>query len=206
MTYRLYNRVGSGGFVVEAALALAGANYELLELDSKPGTPLPESFRDINPWGQVPTLVLPDGSIMTETAAILIHLAACHPDKGLAPNPGTPAHAAFLRWIIFTNVNVYEAVLRRSYPFRYTTDTHAHEATRDAAIARMGEALGVLEAAIDTGPFLLGETMNLADVYIAMLFIWFRGAIDAPRLTGLTDGVRQHPTVAPIWRRHFGDR
>ena len=206
MTYRLYNRVGSGGFVVEAALALAGANYELLELDSKPGTPLPESFRDINPWGQVPTLVLPDGSIMTETAAILIHLAACHPDKGLAPNPGTPAHAAFLRWIIFTNVNVYEAVLRRSYPFRYTTDPHAHEATRDAAIARMGEALGVLEAAIDSGPFLLGETMNLADVYIAMLFIWFRGAIDAPRLTGLTDGVRQHPTVAPIWRRHFGDR
>ncbi len=206
MTFRLYNRVGSGGFVAEAALALAGAQYELQELDSKPGTPLPESFGRINPWGQVPTLVLPDGSIMTETAAILIHLAACYPDKGLAPSPGTPAHAAFLRWIVFTNVNIYEAVLRRSYPFRYTTDPHAYDATRDAAVARMGEALAVLEEAIDTGPFLLGKTMTLADVYIAMLFIWFRGAIDAPRLIGLTDGVRQHPTVAPIWRRHFGDR
>jgi glutathione S-transferase len=206
MTYRLYNRVGSGGFVVEAALALAGATYELQELDSKPGTPLPETFRSINPWGQVPTLVLPDGSIMTETAAILIHLAACHPDKGLAPTPGTPAHAAFLRWIVFTNINIYEAVLRRSYPFRYTTDPHAHDATRDAAIARMGEALAVLEEAIGNGPFLLGDTMNLADVYIAMLFIWFRGTIDAPRLTRLADGVRKHPTVAPIWRRHFGDR
>ena len=206
MTYRLYNRVGSGGFVAEAALALAGAQYELQELDSKPGTPLPESFRDINPWGQVPTLVLPDGSVMTETAAILIHIAACHPDKKLAPLPGTPAHAAFLRWMIFTNVNVYEAVLRRSYPFRYTTDPDAHDATRDAAVARMGEALAVLEAAIEPGPFLLGETMSLAAVYVAMLFIWFRGAIDAPRLTSLTDGVRRHPTVAPIWRRHFGDR
>ncbi len=206
MTYRLYNRVGSGGFVAEAALALAGADYALQELDSKPGTPLPESFRGINPWGQVPTLVLPDGSVMTETAAILIHLAACHPDKGLAPTPGTPAHAAFLRWIVVANVNVYEAVLRRSYPFRYTTDPDAHDATRDAAVARMGEALAVLEAAIETGPFLLGKTMTLADVYIAMLFIWFRVAIDAPRLVKLTDGVRQHPTVAPIWRRHFGDR
>jgi glutathione S-transferase len=206
MTYRLYNRVGSGGFVVEAALALADAHCELLELNSEPGMPLPEGFRDINPWGQVPTLVLPDGSIMTETAAILIHLAACNPDKGLAPIPGTPAHAAFLRWMIFTNVNIYEAVLRRSYPFRYTNDPHAHDATREAAIMRMGEALAVLEKAIDSKPFLLGQTMSLADVYIAMLFIWFRGEIDAHKLARIRFGVRHHPTVAPIWRRHFSDR
>jgi len=206
MTYRLYNRVGSGGFVVEAALALAGAPCELVELDSEPSTPLPESFRAINPWGQVPTLVLPDGSTMTESAAILIHLAACHPDKKLAPLPGTPAHARFLRWTVFANVNIYESTLRRSYPFRYTADPQAHDATRQAAIARMGEALAVLEKAIGAGPFLLGETMSLADVYFAMLFIWFRGRIEAPSLTRLTEAVRRHPTVAPIWRRHFGDR
>ena len=74
-------------------------------------------------------------------ATILIHLAACYPDEGFAPAAGTPAHAAFLRWIIFTNVNIYEATLRQSYPFRYTSDPNAHDATRDAAIARMGEAL-----------------------------------------------------------------
>lgn len=206
MTYRLYNRVGSGGFVVEAALALAGAPCELVDLDSESSTPLPESFRAVNPWGQVPTLVLPDGSTMTESAAILIHLAACHPDKKLAPLPGTPAHARFLRWVVFANVNIYEAALRRSYPFRYTADPQAHDATREAAIARMGEALAVLEKAIGAGPFLLGETMSLADVYFAMLFIWFRGRIEAPNLTRLTEGVRRHPTVAPIWRRHFGDK
>jgi glutathione S-transferase len=206
MTYRLYNRVGSGGFVAEAALAMADAPYELEELDSKPGTPLPESFRATNPWRQVPTLVLPDGSTLTETAAILIHIAACFPDKGLAPPPGTPQHAAFLRWMVFTNVNIYEAVLRRSYPSRYTTDPDSIEATQEAAIARMGDALTVLENAINPGPFLLGETMSVADIYVAMLFVWFRGTIDAPRLTALTEGVRQHSVVGPIWRRHFGDR
>jgi glutathione S-transferase len=206
MTYCLYNRVGSGGFAVEAALALAGAPCELVELDSAPGTPLPDSFRKTNPWGQVPTLALPDGTIMTETAAILIHLAACFPDKELAPPPGTSAHAAFLRWTVFASVNIYEAVLRYAYPFRYTTDDEAFDAIRAAAVERMGEALAVLEGAIDPGPFLLGEAMSLADIYIAMLFIWFRGEIDAPRLTALTDRVRRHPTVSPIWRRHFGDR
>lgn len=206
MTYRLYNRPGSGGFVVEAALALADAPFVLEELESKAGTPLPESFRSVNPWGQLPTLILPDGSTMTETAAILVHLAACHPDRDLGPEPGTPAHAQFLRWLVFANVNVYEAVLRRSYPFRYTANTEALEGTREAAIARMGEALAVLEGAADPGPFLLGDRMTLADVYVAMLFVWFRGDIDAPRLTDLAARVRNHPVVAPIWRRHFGDR
>ena len=45
MGYRLYNRLSSGGFVVEAALTLAGAAFELVELDSKVGTPLDDSFR-----------------------------------------------------------------------------------------------------------------------------------------------------------------
>jgi len=205
MTYRLYNRPGSGGFVVEAALTLAEAPFELVELDSKPNTLLPESFRATNPWRQVPTLILPDGTTMTETAAILIHLAACFPEKNLGPIPGTSQHGKFLRWAVFANVNIYEAILRRGYSSRFTDDPAAQEATRTAAVRRMAEACAVLEDAVE-GPFLLGEEMNLADVYFAMLFLWLRTEIDAPRLTALGQRVRQHPVVGPIWRRHFGDR
>ena len=205
MTYTLYNRPGSGGFVVEAALTLAGAPFELIELDSKAGTPLPESFRELNPWGQLPTLILPDGTTMTETSAILVHLALCFPDKHLAPLPGTPAHAAFLRWTTFANVNLYEAVLRRGYPFRFTDDPQGHDALRSAAVRRMGEGLALIDAHIE-GPFLLGAEMTVADIYIAMLFVWHRGGIEAPRLARIAEAVRDHPVVGPIWRRHVGDR
>ena len=206
MTYRLYNRPGSGGMAVEAALTMAGAPFDLMELDSKAGTPLDESFRATNPWKQLPTLILPDGTVLTETAAILIHLAACFPDKALAPTPGTSAHGAFMRWMVFASVNLYEAVLRTGYPTRFTTDPNAIEATQAAAVMRMGEALAVLEDAIDPGQFILGEDMNLADIYIAMLFGWHRGEIQAPRLNALKDGVMQDPIVDPIWRRHFGNK
>ncbi len=206
MTYRLYNRTGSGGFVVEAALVLADVEFELIEHESKPGTPLPQEFRETNPWGQFPTLILPDGTTMTESTAILIHLAACYPEKQLAPAPGTTAHAIFLRWLIFASVNAYEGILRTGYPTRFTSDPNAVEATQSAAIARTGEALEVLESAIGEGPFLLGNTLCVADPFIAMLFIWFRGEIDTPRLTALTQSVRNHPVVGPVWRRHFGDR
>ncbi|MDD9903795.1 MAG: glutathione S-transferase family protein [Rhodospirillaceae bacterium] len=206
MPYRLYNRVGSGGFVVEAALAMAKTDYELEELDSRPSTPLPESFRQHNPWRQVPTLILPDGSTMSETAAILIHLAACHPDRGLGPAPGTTEHAQFLRWIVFANVNVYEAILRRPYTERYTTDPNGLEAVREASTLRQGEALSVLEAAVEPGPFLLGANMSVLDVYVAMLLTWYNGDTAFPRLDTLKAGVKADATVGPIWRRHFGNR
>ena len=205
MSYTLYNRPGSGGFVVEAALTLADAPFELIELDSKAGTPLSESFRDTNPWGQLPTLTLPDGTTMTETSAILVHLALCFPDKRLAPPPGTPAHGAFLRWTTFANVNLYEAVLRRGYPFRFTDDPQGYDALRSAANRRMGEALALVDAHVE-GPFLLGEEMTVADIYVAMFFIWRRGDIEAPRLARIAEAVRDHPVIGPVWRRHFGER
>jgi len=206
MTYRLFNRPGSGGFVVEAALVLAETPFDLQEFDSKPGTPLPESFRATNPWGQVPTLILPDGTTMTEAAAILIHLAACFPDKGLGPAPGTSAHAKFLRWLVFASVNIYEAILRRGYPFRFTTDPGGYDALGDAADARLKDGLAVLDAALAPGPFLLGEQMSVADIYFAMLLAWSRGGIEAPHLAAMKNGVKAHAVVGPIWQRHFGDR
>ena len=205
MGYRLYNRLSSGGFVVEAALTLAGADFELVELDSKVGTPLDDSFRSTNPWGQLPTLILPDGTTMTESAAILIHIGACFPERNLAPTPGTPEHGAFLRWMVFAGINLYESVLRRGYPFRYTTEPDAEDSVRAAAANRITEALKVIEDAVE-GPFLQGDDMSLADIYIAMFVIWNREPLDIPKLDALTDRVRQHSVVGPIWRRHFGDR
>ena len=142
---------------------------------------------------------------MTETSAILFHLALSFPEKRLAPPPGTPAHGAFLRWTVFANVNLYEAVLRRGYPFRFTDDPEGHDALRSAAIRRMGEALSLIDAHVEE-PFLLGGEMTVADIYLAMFLVWYRGDVEPPRLARIRDAVRCHPVVGPIWRRHYGER
>lgn len=204
MTYRLYNRRGSGGFVIEATLSLAEAKFELVELDSQLGTELPNGFREINPWGQVPVLILPDGSTMTETAGILIYLAAQFQNKNLAPAPHTSAYASFLRWTIFANVNVYEAVARNSYPYRFTTDLAGLDAISTAATQRMRDALDIIENHVE-GPFLLGPDMSVADIYIAMLYLWSGRQGCTPNLDTIINQVKLHPLVQPIWERHYGD-
>src|ERR1700678_3677171 len=111
--YKLYGRAGSGSFAVQVALEEIGAPYERIWVSREAADVA--RFKSINPTGRVPALVLPDGTIMFESAAMLIHLAITQPRSALAPQPGTSRHAAFLQWMVFLSANVYEAVLRIYY-------------------------------------------------------------------------------------------
>ena len=80
--YVLYGARGTGAVAVEAALTLMGQPYALEELAD--ATTL-EAAAGANPMRQAPALVLPDGTLMTESAAILTRLAELHPEAAMAP-------------------------------------------------------------------------------------------------------------------------
>lgn len=143
--YKLYTRPGSGGFVVEAALALAKAPFEQIDVP-KSDRPDP-AFLAISPLNQVPALTLPDGSSLTESAAICILLAERHPRAGLAPAADAPARADFLRWMAFMSSALYPAVLRFYYAPRYTVDADGAKAVKQAAVAEMDRGFAVVDAA-----------------------------------------------------------
>ncbi len=206
MPYVLHNRLGSGGFAVQAALTAAGIPFELALLDSAPGTPLPESFAAVNPWRQVPVLVTPEGEVLTETAAILIYLVGRHPERDFGVRVDTPEYGQFLRWTVFLSVNVYEGILRRGYPERYTTDPAGAAAVRAAAEARTHRALGVLEGVLADRDFLLGDRRSPADIFLAMLYAWHGRRDDLPRCTALTRAVARDEVIGPVWRQNFDHR
>ena len=202
MTYRLYSHDGSGGFAPEAALIKAGAKFETIVIDTAKGDQDRPDFAAINPMRQVPTLVLPDGTVMTESAAIVVHLANAFPDKGLAPAPGGSGHARFLRWMFFMASNIYEGDLRYFYPERYTTDEAGIAGVKAAGAAHMRKAFGVIEGALAEGPFLCGAKSCMADVYLAMVMAWAPEPIASPRLLAVRRSVADDPAIAPLWRRH----
>ena len=92
--YILHGAVGTGSFVVEAALLKAGAPHTLVNMWQRGDKERPRlrspPFVELNPKGQVPVLVLPGGEVVTESAAILLHLAAAFPEAQLAPAPAAP--------------------------------------------------------------------------------------------------------------------
>ena len=192
--YTLYTRPDTGGFVIHAALEKAGADYRIVTNDKSRGDHETEEFLKLNPMGKVPVLGLPDGSHMTESAAIIIHLAERFPQAGLCPAPGSPSRPHFLRWLIFCAVNLYTADLRYYYPERHTSDPDGIEGVKAAALADMDRQFGILDDAIGTGTYLLDADWSIADVYAAMLAYWHpdpAGLFAAcPRLSRLCEHIR----------------
>ncbi|MGG6495374.1 UNVERIFIED_CONTAM: glutathione S-transferase family protein, partial [Bacteroidetes bacterium 56_B9] len=72
----------------------------------------------VNPLGQIPTLVLADGTVLTESAAILIHLGlSCPPGLLLPADPSARARA--LRGLAYIPANCYAAISVLDYPERW---------------------------------------------------------------------------------------
>ncbi|MBX9454758.1 MAG: glutathione S-transferase family protein [Rhizobium sp.] len=199
--YRLYGSLGTGSAAVEAALAEAGATYEVVTINTKSDAHLTAEFRAINPRQQVPALQLPDGSIMTEGSAMLLHIADAHPQSRLAPAPGTPARAQHDRWLIFMAVNIYEGELRHFYPDRYADDAVS---VAERAIAYVDRHYAILEETIK-GPFFFGDMLTMLDIYLWNMATWMdpeRLARHFPKVNALMNAVKARPLIAPIHEAH----
>ncbi len=96
-----------GNAIVELAFALAGLPCDCEEVDYSPGSPTRGRLLAVNPLGQVPALVLPDGRVLTESLAMLHYVDDRAPKAGLIPAPGDPAREAFYRWAVFLVAAVY---------------------------------------------------------------------------------------------------
>jgi len=199
--YRLYGRSGTGSAAVEAALAEAGARYEVVTVNTKAQAHMTEEYRAINPRQQVPALQLPDGSVMTEGSAMLLHLADAHPKAGLAPAPGSTARAQHDRWLIFMAVNIYEGELRHFYPDRYSDHP---ESVAEKAVAYIERNYAIFDDAIQ-GPYFFGDAMTMLDIYIWNMATWLdpeRLAAHFPKVHALMTKVKDRPLIAPIHAAH----
>ena len=91
--YRLYGWRQTGSMAPEAAFAEAGVEYDFVPISRKTNENLTEDYRKINLRQQLPALMLPDGTIMTEGAAMLLHIGDAFSAVGLIPKPGSSARA-----------------------------------------------------------------------------------------------------------------
>jgi glutathione S-transferase len=201
--FTLYGRSGSGSLAVQVALEEIGVPFESIWVGREPAEVA--RYKEVNPTGRVPALVLPDGTVMFESAAILIHLALLYPDVKLAPQPGTTRHAAFLQWMTFLSANVYEAVLRVYYSARYSSRGEADSAViREQGLADYLTHMSLIARSLN--PYVLGADYSIADVYLYMITSWHPEKADLvarlPVLGAHSDRVLARPAVAKVEADH----
>ncbi len=199
----LYGRPGSGSLAVQVALEEIGAPYERIWVGQEAAELA--RFRELNPTGKVPALVLPDGTHMFESAAMLIHLALLHPEAKLAPAPGTVQHARFLQWMVFLSANLYEAVLRIYYSARFSSRGDADgDAIREQGTVDFLNYAELIGRSLN--PYVLGAQYSIADAYLYMLAGWYPDKAELhaqlPALGAHTGLVLARPAIAKVEADH----
>ena len=205
-THRLLGCKGCGSAIVEAAFALARVPLEYEEVDYSAGSPTRDRLLAVNPLGQVPTLVLPDATVMTESLAMIHYLADLAPRAGLVPAKGDPARVAFLRWSTFLVAAVYPTFTYGDEPAKWVEDTQGAKQLREST-NRHREAQWLRLEEIAGEPWFLGEKMTALDLYVAVMTRWRPGgkwfAANTPRLVAIAQKTSATPGVADVVKRNF---
>lgn len=201
--YVVYGAQGSGSVAVEAALTLIGAPWRLVDADWDDF----DAVEQINPLRQVPALGLPSGELMTESAAILLHLAEAHPEAGLAPPVGDTRRPAFLRWMVYVPAAIYPMYWVRDVPSRLAADAAAEAVILQRTAGRIAECWSKMAAQVTPGDYILGDQMTMLDLYVAVVSRWTPGRdrfnAVAPALTGPVRRVDADPRLAALWAKRF---
>jgi GST-like protein len=212
--YTLYGSRNSGSAAVEAALEIARVPYRIVNAASWDKSSARAQLKRVNPLMQIPTLVTPDGSVLTESAAILIHLALAHPRAGLLPrDPALRAQA--LRALVFIAANCYAAIGIIDYPARWLGkgDEAADERLRKGARKRLHKLwelfADTFAGTLAPDGFLFGAAHpGAADLLAAVVSRWSGArkhlARRRPALHALLERVEAHPKVAAVFQRHWG--
>jgi glutathione S-transferase len=197
--YELFYYPGNASLAPHFLLEEIGAPFQLRLVDRKRDGQKDPEYMKVNPMGRIPTLV--DGDlVLFESAAICLHLADRHPKAGLAPAVGTDERAHLYKWLMFLTNTIQPDFLAFYYPGKHTTDADGIDAVKTAAEGRLDAAYAVVNEALGKGgPYLLGETLSVADFYLLMLTRWGRAQRNQPKnlphVRRCVDLVSERPSV-----------
>lgn len=206
--YRHYRRLGTASLVVDVALAETGAEVETVAIGREPVDPATVAYRERVPSGKLPALELPDGTLVTESVAILLTLDERHPEAELLPPLRSSQRATALRWLLWGATEIYQHDLRFYYPGRYTTEPACAASVKAAALAGMTTLFEQLDRELDGKTWIAGDHWTITDAYLLMLVTWVPG--HAAMLAGLPNLARAfaataaRPTVAAALAAHAG--
>ncbi len=162
---KLFYSPGACSLSPHIALNEAGLKYDLEKVDMKTKTVAGGDYRAVNPKGQVPALLLDDGSVLTEGPAIVQYIADQAPASGLAPKCGTIGRYRLAEWLNHISTEVHKGfspLFKPNTPDAYKPIVHQ----------RLQDVYAAIDKHLATHTFLLGDTFTVADGYLFTVTRW----------------------------------
>lgn len=163
---KLYFAPGACSLSPHIVLHETALPHESIKVDLKSKTTSSgEDYLKINPRGQVPALVLNDGTVLSEGPVIVQYLADQKPDAALAPAPGSAERYRLQEWLNYLTSEVH-----KSFSPLFRPDTPAEY--KDIAKNALHKQFSYLDDQLAARPYLMGESFSVADAYLFTLSNW----------------------------------
>lgn len=193
---KFFHLPASCSSAVHAALHITGAPFDIETVDLANKS---EDFRAANPLGKVPAL-LDDRGPMFEGGAINLWLASKYPDANLMPDLASDKGREALKWLFFCYGTIHPIWVRLFFPDRVAGDGDKGRVV-ELATADLLKNYGILATALAENPYLAGQDLSLADLYLSATLHWEAGVDgrvtkEYPELAELKKRVLSHPSVA----------
>lgn len=157
------------------ALEEVGATYEYVEVDVMHGQGREPWFLKINPAGKVPVLD-DEGTIITESAAICMHLAEKYPESQLLPPPGTMERTECYKWTSYILTEL-DAQLWTIAKHRFGLPAERRvPAVIETASWEFRTALKILASGLEDRPYLVSTSFTVADILAGHILLWAKSA------------------------------
>ena len=199
---KLYYSAGACSLSPPIALEEAGLPYEAISAPTKTKQ-LPDGsdFRQVNPLGYVPYLVLDDGTGLSEGPAIVQYIADQAPAKKLAPANGTLARYQLQSLLNFIGTELHKSCS----PF---FNPASGKEWKEIASANLERRLAYVNEQLEGKPYLMGEDFSVADGYLFTVLGWMKFVrIDLakwPNLAAFVDRVAARPAVKAALKAEQG--
>ncbi len=191
---KLYYSPGACSLSPHIVAREAGIPIELdrVDLAAKKVKPGDADFFAVNAKGQVPTLQLDSGEVLTEGPAIVQYLADQKPASGLAPANGTMARYHLQEWLNFVTSDLHKVFAPL---FRATTPDEFVKLTKE----NLANKFTYLDKHLAGRQYLMGDQFTVADAYCFTITNWTKFKdIDIsgwPNLTAYMGRVGARPKV-----------
>jgi glutathione S-transferase len=163
---KLYYKPGACSLSPHIVLREAGLPFELVKVDLAAKTLDDGSdFRAVNPKGQVPTLALDEGGILTEGAVIVQYIADMAPASGLIPAAGTMERYRVMEWL-----NFITSELHKAYSPLFNPKMPAE--AKEIFAANLKTKYAFVDAKLEGKDYLMGKQFSVADAYLFTVTNW----------------------------------
>jgi len=190
--FKLYYTPTSCGAANFLAASIGGLQFDAETVDlathkTKSGV----DFYTINPKGNVPTVVLPDGTILNENVATLTYIAD-HGNAGLSPKEGTTERYRYLNHLAFVATELHKGV---GALFNPALSPEARENAKGVALKKIDALVTMLDGGNKS--YLDGKSLSAADLYAYIVLSWsgYVGITLPAAAQAYFDGIKAHEAV-----------